>query len=525
MIKQLQHLQEGRDARSILIVDDDRELVLSLSKLLKPFFLNCITADDGKEALELFGEHLKKNNPFTLVITDLELPKKGGLTLIKEIRTLVPEEPIIILSAHDEAEFMSEAIALEVQAYLLKPLSMPKLFSTLEKIFNKAEDSIGESHIDPVTGCNIMPDLDAFLNKHTSDTTILMKIKINHLLHIYNLVGEEYANKYLYELCSSLQNLCGENDATFYKVAKDELALLLQHSTMDFAKNLANDMTLVAKYFHLFEDGIIVNSTITVNITQGREYLTVVNAQSIMRMLYNAVENNDIIAYLQPAFHLDTDTIEFYNSYVRIKENETIFEPHSFLNVAENTHQLSMITRAVIKNIFARKHAVEPYDALLVITLCDEDIHDKSLFQYTNFWAERYNINPTQIGFEVAASALSTNLEEPFSLLDALKELGYKIILREVGLGGVDLYRLISVHPDYIKLHPTLLTMIEEKLEAIKNVQKIISLMHLIGTKVIAAKIEDTQKLAIAKSLDIDIIQGYALAHPFEIKEEDSNES
>lgn len=518
MIKQLQKLQKGRDSRSVLLVDDDKELALSLSKLLKPFFLNCVIAHDGKEALELFQEHLKKNNPFTLVITDLELPKKGGLSLIKEIRKAVLDEPIIILSAYDSAEFMAEAIALEVQAYLLKPLSMPKLFSTLQKIFDKVEDELQENQIDPVTGCYLIPDFDNFLSRHTSDTTILIKIKINHLLHIYNLVGEEYANKYLYELCNSLQNLCAENDAAFYKVAKDELVVVLQHSTLEFAKNLSNDMGLIAKYFHLFEDGIIVNSTVSITITQGKDYLSVANAQSIMKMLYNAVENNDIMTYIQPAFHLGTQSVEFYNSYVRIKEKGAIFEPRSFLNIAENTHQLSMITRAVVKNSFANKHLLQPSNALLIITLSDEDIYDKSLFQYILFWAERYEIDPTQIGFEVAALALSTHLEEHFSLLDALKELGYKIIIAEVGLKGLDLYRLISVGPDYVKLHPQLLSMIEENLDAIKNVQKIIAIMHLIGTQVVGAKIEDTQKLTVAKSLNIDIIQGYALAHPYEVE-------
>ena len=520
MTEQLQKLQKGRESRSILIIDDDEALAQSLSRVLKPFFQNCVIANDGQEGLALFLDYLQRNNPFTIVMTDLELPKKGGLSLIKEIRSLEANQPIIILSAHDGAELMSEAIALEVQAYLLKPLSMPKLFATLEKIFYKTNPELEKVHIDPITGYKVVIDFESYLDALTTDTTIVMKIKINHLVNIYNLIGEEFTNKYLHELCSSLQNLCADLDATFYKISKDELAFVLQDVEIDFAKTLANDMSLVAKYFHLFENGIIINSTISVSITQGKSDFTVSNAQSVMKMIYNAIEKNEIIPYIQPAFELRSNKIEFFNSYIRIKENETIFEPKNFLHVAQNAHQLSIITRAMIKNSFALKHAIQPQDALLVIYLCDEDIYDMSLLQYTLFWAERYDIDPATIGFEIAACALS--FEYKFSLISELKERGFKIMIRQVGIEKFDLYSFIDIKPHYIKLHPTLFSIASQDTHTMENLKKMIEIMHIIGTKIVATKIQEKQELNLAKSLEIDIIQGYELAHPHKVREDES---
>ncbi len=64
MTEQLQKLQKGRESRSILIIDDDEALAQSLSRVLKPFFQNCVIANDGQEGSRtLFGLFTKKQ-PF-----------------------------------------------------------------------------------------------------------------------------------------------------------------------------------------------------------------------------------------------------------------------------------------------------------------------------------------------------------------------------------------------------------------------------------------------------------------------------
>jgi len=74
----IQRLKEGAETRSVLIIDDDPEIAESLSRILRVFFREYVIASDGEEALALFYERFKASNPFTLVVTDLELPKLGG---------------------------------------------------------------------------------------------------------------------------------------------------------------------------------------------------------------------------------------------------------------------------------------------------------------------------------------------------------------------------------------------------------------------------------------------------------------
>ncbi|MFZ5375702.1 MAG: response regulator, partial [Campylobacterota bacterium] len=273
MANSIQRLKEGAESRSVLIIDDDPEIAESLSRILRVFFREYVIASDGEEALALFYDRFKASDPFTLVVTDLELPKLGGLRLIREIRALSPSQPVVILSAHDEANFMAEAIAQNVQGYLLKPLAMPKLFSTLEKVFSleNVADSPAESAFDPITGWSLFPALTERIGDHDASAVTLMRLRVNHFNNIISFVGEEYANEYLSELSRLLESLVFEPKGEFFRTATDEFCLLFEGEHTDYAAELAGNMTSVVRYFHTSERGIILNSTLSVGIASGSD--------------------------------------------------------------------------------------------------------------------------------------------------------------------------------------------------------------------------------------------------------------
>ncbi len=89
----------------------------------------CGEAADGEIALPL----LRTTQPDVL-ITDIKMPFMDGLQLIKIVRERMPSVKIIILSGHDEFEYAQEAINLGVTDYLLKPVTVQKLQSVLQKL-------------------------------------------------------------------------------------------------------------------------------------------------------------------------------------------------------------------------------------------------------------------------------------------------------------------------------------------------------------------------------------------------------
>lgn len=85
-------------------------------------------AEDGLQALEV----LKEVRP-DILLTDICMPKMSGLELIRSVREIDPELPIVVISGYDEFEYARQAMSMGVREYLLKPFRPQKLFNTLDR--------------------------------------------------------------------------------------------------------------------------------------------------------------------------------------------------------------------------------------------------------------------------------------------------------------------------------------------------------------------------------------------------------
>ena len=109
---------------TILLVEDDTDILNFNKTLLTEKGYNVITATDGNEASGILKDKLPD-----LVITDLMMPGKDGLTVLKEIRanTLTEHIPVIILSAKASAQSKIEGVTEGAQVYLPKPFQPEEL--------------------------------------------------------------------------------------------------------------------------------------------------------------------------------------------------------------------------------------------------------------------------------------------------------------------------------------------------------------------------------------------------------------
>ncbi len=122
----------------LLYVEDNPEARKSTVALLEDFFENITVAVDGEDGLDKF-----KNDSFDLVITDINMPKLDGLAMSKEIRKIDSTTPIIVISAHQESDFLTKSIKIKIDGYLFKPLDIDQFASSIEKaaieIINRKE--------------------------------------------------------------------------------------------------------------------------------------------------------------------------------------------------------------------------------------------------------------------------------------------------------------------------------------------------------------------------------------------------
>lgn len=113
---------------NLLYVEDDDNTREELEYFLKNKVSELYVARNGLEGFELFEKHQPD-----LIITDIQMPIMTGTKMIKLIKQINPTIPIIIITAFNDADYLFEAIKLNVTSYLTKPLN---LFSLSEELSN-----------------------------------------------------------------------------------------------------------------------------------------------------------------------------------------------------------------------------------------------------------------------------------------------------------------------------------------------------------------------------------------------------
>src|SRR6201993_93357 len=118
--------------RHVLIIDDERPVLMTLEALLTRHGYHVDTAPTAAQGLKLV-----KSKPPTLVLLDLQLPDAHGLEMLDRIKTELPEVQVIILTAHDSLHNAIESIKRGAYHFIRKPYAREELLSLVEKAVEK----------------------------------------------------------------------------------------------------------------------------------------------------------------------------------------------------------------------------------------------------------------------------------------------------------------------------------------------------------------------------------------------------
>jgi DNA-binding NtrC family response regulator len=122
-----------KQAKKILVVDDEENARLALSRLLAQEGYLVDSVSNGYEALTYL-----RQNEVNLIITDISMPGMNGLTFLKELNKSFPKSNVIMITAYGGVESYIEAMNLGAFEYINKPVKIEELKSILHKIFKEA---------------------------------------------------------------------------------------------------------------------------------------------------------------------------------------------------------------------------------------------------------------------------------------------------------------------------------------------------------------------------------------------------
>jgi len=118
----------------ILMADDEAYVLEIMAKKVREAGYDVVIAADGEEALA----KIWSDDP-DIIILDLTMPKKDGLTVLKELRASPPTGkwyPVIIVSARNELDDMKQGFSLEADHYITKPCNINDILKAIKLMVN-----------------------------------------------------------------------------------------------------------------------------------------------------------------------------------------------------------------------------------------------------------------------------------------------------------------------------------------------------------------------------------------------------
>ncbi len=119
----------------VLYIEDTPDIQCNMVELLNIYFPNVDVASDGEAGIRKYRSFYEKHALFyDLILTDINMPKMNGLEMIRQIKEINDRQLFVVMSAHNETNYLLEMIDLEVAHYILKPIDITRF----EKVMGHA---------------------------------------------------------------------------------------------------------------------------------------------------------------------------------------------------------------------------------------------------------------------------------------------------------------------------------------------------------------------------------------------------
>ncbi len=559
-------------ALSILYVEDDKKIRAEIAEFLDRFFLTVDLADNGKEGLLKY-----KEKHYDIVITDLNMPVMGGIEMSKALKKKHPEQPIVIISAHNESEYLLELINIGVEHYVLKPIDMKSFAKALDvlaahiyntELFNKYHKNIeqdnerlahkvtsttaelkNQRNTDTLTGLQnlsaLMSTLEEF-EKMKDGFAVIILLDIRGFRSINDLYGPAAGNQVLIDLGDFLKRFAYDNTYRLYRISGDQFVLYEQTSYLDTDRyddhlsELKTEINGLSIYLEKFDKEISL--TMTIGMSFGQES----PLEHANMALNNAKKNNKSHAVYNTTLDM-TDEIKAQFAWqhkidLAILSDQIIPVYQPIVDSSGNIVKYETLMR-VIEEVDGEKRLIAPfhfldiaienrqYDTLsrmvilkalkglaandysISINLTMDDINNKP------FLDEIYNTikkdkTEKRLIIEITESQSVENYRSLKDLVEKFKQLGIRFAIDDFGSGFSNFERILEIQPDYIKIDGSLIKDINTNTHTHILTNAITSFSHELGIKVIAEYVHSEEIFFILKQFGVDEFQGYYFSEP-----------
>jgi DNA-binding NarL/FixJ family response regulator len=175
----------GPQRKCILLVDDHPMTRGGMAAVInkQPDLQVCAEASSAAEALALLA---KSSRPPDLVITDITMPGRSGLELIKDLLALHPGLPVLVVTLHDESLYAERALRAGARGYLTKDAGAARLLEAVRHVLS------GQTYVSPQLAARIV---DLFASRPSRGSSSPIGRLTDREFEVFRLIGEGKTSK------------------------------------------------------------------------------------------------------------------------------------------------------------------------------------------------------------------------------------------------------------------------------------------------------------------------------------------
>ena len=289
---------------TILIIEDEKDILELLSGLLESEGYNIITASNGRDGLQNFQEH----NP-DLVLTDVRMPIMDGIEVLREIKAKESDTEVIILTGHSDETTAIDCLRLGAYDYYCKPLEdIDVLLAAVERVLEKRNLEIKNRALvkqleemsirDSLTGLynyrHLQTCLDDEINRSRryGHSFFILMIDADHFKKVNDTYGHLFGDYVLKELSEIIRSELRSTDRLFRYGGEEFLALMNEISKAEVVKVVMRQLAAIRNHTFICESK---KAKVTVSVggaffpEDAHDKLNLVKAAD--QALYRAKEN------------------------------------------------------------------------------------------------------------------------------------------------------------------------------------------------------------------------------------------
>ena len=124
----------------VLVVDDDQDILSSVSLVLRAEGAEVQTAADGNTAVQMCAHE----DPYDLIVLDMMLPKRSGFLVLEKIKQMDDPPVVIMVTANEGKRHLAYAESLGVDGYMQKPVPLQRLVDKAVELLDAQAEAFEE---------------------------------------------------------------------------------------------------------------------------------------------------------------------------------------------------------------------------------------------------------------------------------------------------------------------------------------------------------------------------------------------